>query len=281
MKKRFSMQKKKTAALRKKDKISKNKNFIQKLSNSFFLIKNNKLLFFFVILLTIIYLGASLGVMTYYWIDAARHEEAVFGYIESIPLDDPLSSPLGADPLKAYEEIRGVKEALSLMAVFLMLSHLLINGASWLLVKLMRSKDGIIEFIKSYVAVSLVYIVLFLTLTYITFTKAFANAMEGQSNTALNIIGWICIIVLSYFYFISLGLSTNSKLKEIPLKTLKNAMKPLTTLPTYLLSITSVLLFGFLIYYFLEGNFFILLFSVIMLFFSLAYNKVLFSCEFE
>jgi hypothetical protein len=260
---------------------TEDKNFFHKLTDSLKLVKNNKLLFLFVIILTIIYIGASVAVMTYYWVDAATHQAAVFNYIDSIPLDNPLNSPLGSDPLQIYDEINGVKNAFIMMGVYLLLLALLINGSSWLLVKLIRSKDGIIEFIKSYLAVFFVYACLFGLFLYLTVKSYFENAMNGAPNTILNLVGWLCLVILAYLYFISVGLATNSKLKEIPLKTLKNSIKIFTAFPTYILAMVLAAGFGYLINYFLEGSLFMLLFSIIMLFISIAYNKVLFSSEFE
>ncbi len=282
-KKCFTVVKNKEKSLKLKSvkKNSPSKTFLSKLSDSFRLIKNNKFLFSLTVILTIIYVAVSVAIMAHYWVEASAHQEAVFGYIDSIPLDDPTKSPLGSDPLMVYKEIDAAKNALIMMGLFILLATFFIDGTAWLLVKFMRSKDEIFEFLKSYIAIFFLFMALFGSLIYFTFKIAFSDALSNSPNRIVNIIGWILLLILLYLYFIAMALVTNSKLKEIPLKLFKNSIKLFTSVPTYALSLFLIIFFGYFTVYFLEGNLFMLSLSIIMFFVSLAYSKVLFSSQFE
>ena len=255
--------------------------FFQKIIQSYSVIKQNKLLFGATVLATLICISLMIFVIFIFSLSAIENLQNVFGYIESIPVDDPFAGPLGEDPLSIYQSIEGAKQALLGLGLFLVLLGLVMGGLNWLLTKFMVSKKKTLDFVRDYAVVFLSYVVPFGLLFYYTTKTSVNNALNGTPNPWLNLVTWILLLVVLYFYGISLGLTTNSKLKDIPQKTLRNAKNFTLTIPVYLVSLVLVVLFGVLINFFLEKSFLGLMLAILLFLASIAYSWVLFAVSFE
>lgn len=259
----------------------KKENFYSNLKVSFNLIKDNKLLFALLFLTVALFLGLSLLAIAIYSVETAQHQDAVLAYLDTIQTTDPVANPMGENPLFIYEEIEAAKRSTYLLFGYLALFTLVINGLSWFIVKLMINRKGKLEFLKSYLAVFFFYGVIGSLFVYFAFKTASDFALSGKPMLALNIITWILTILLVYTYSISAGLMANSRLKEIPKKLWQNSLKPMITLPTLLIAGLLVSGASYMLYFFNEKNEFMIYLALILLFLSIAYNKVLFASQFK
>ncbi len=267
-----------------KKKSGNEEGFLKKIKRSFTLIKENKFMFFLVFFSTIIFITSALMIVSYYTIEAVTHQQVVLDYLSNLDTQgDPMASPLGTDPLFIYQEIAATKKAFLLLGTFLLADFLILNGLVWFLVKLIREKSRKLEFLKSYSIVFFTYLILMALTIYPAYRIFFTNT-DTAISTPMMIVGLILtavLLMLLYLYGISISLTTNSTLLEIPKKTLKNAKKIWIALPTFLIPLALVSLLLYLINAYYDTSELILSISLILIFLIAAYSRVLFSSVFD
>lgn len=282
----------KKIVVEKKGKVSKNistdidkgyLNFFYRLKNSFLLIKNNKLWFTLLSFSTLFYLSIFVFLLYYFTMIIFEHQQIVLDYLTTISEADIIAGNLGPDPLAVYNHMQLWKQSFYMLIFWLSITILFIGGALWGIVNQMKKKIKFTRFLLNYFATQFIYFIPFIAIFYFSFNQYFEAAMGGESNQYITFFSWIGLFVVSYIYYISLGLTTNSTtLKELFKKTFKLSIKPLITFPTYVLALSLIVGISYLIYFFNEvyDNFYLLGFSLLIFIFALAYVKLLFAEEF-
>lgn len=255
--------------------------FYNNLIDTIKIIFDNKRICILQLILTLIFLIMFISITFYFSIKAIDSLQYVFNYLEQIEVSDPLSSPLGDDPLLIYKNIKSVKTALYFYGLSLIIISFIFGLVNWLLVKLMIDKKKILDFIKAYSIVFFSYMIPYMLLFYLNFKIAYENAIEGSYNPWLNAVSWIVLIILTYFYFISISLTINSKFKDIPKKTLIIGKKITSTFPIYFISIIYISIFLWLIVVFIERNLAVLNLMILLLVMSICYSRILFATAFS
>ncbi|MBR9690401.1 hypothetical protein GOV08_01830 [Candidatus Woesearchaeota archaeon] len=258
----------------------KDENFLDKLKRSLHIINKNKRLFIILIVSTIIMVLLTTLITYKYSLSAITHQQEVFDYINSINTTNPTQS-LGEDPLEIYRHIQGVKTALITMSILLGIAFFIFSGINWGITKLMTKKKDFKEYLKAFSATFIAYAVPFSIFFYLTFKLAFRTAAGEISIPGINALSWIFLLIILYFFYISLALTTNTKLSDIPKKTLKNALNFKITAPVFLSTIFLVSLFSYSIFLFAEGNFILLLMLIFLQLTTLSFSKVLFAVSFD
>ena len=257
-------------------------NFFHRLKNSFLLIKNNKLLFSLLCILTFVYIATSVFLLFYYTTDVFENQKVVIDYLSNVSESQIISGDLGPEPLIVYNHMLLWKKAFYTLIFTLSSSVLIFGIILWGIVNFMKRKLTFRNFLLNYFVVQLVYFIPFILIFYFSFNQYFENALGGETSAYVTLLSWIALFIIGYLYFISLGLTTNSILRDIFRKTFRLSIKPLIVLPTYLLSLSLIIGSFYLIYLFNEiyDNFYLLGTSLILFFIVFAYTKILFAEEF-
>lgn len=265
--------------------------FFKRFKNSFYIIKENKLLFSALTILMVAYLSAFVFLYNLFISKFYEYGKDILDYIDLLAMNaNSLSQNnleflnQGPDPMKIYQaEITLLKITL-LFVVIGLISLLLFEGISWLIITIMRKKISVKTYLKNFFTIHLVYVPLFFLFFAFSLNKSFEYALNGEPNLALNIITTIIFLVIIYFYFISLALTTSvTTLKELFFKTFKLSIKLTITTPTYFISLVLILIFfsliyiQFLVYEFIWTG----IISIIALFIVLAYIRILLTSMFE
>lgn len=265
--------------------------FFKRFKNSFYTIKENKLLFSALSFLMLAYLSAFVFLYNLFISKFYEYGKDIIDYIDLLAMNaNSLSQNnleflnQGPDPLKIYQaEITLLKVTL-LFIVIGLIALLLFEGISWLIITLMRKKISVKTYLKNFFVIHLAYIPLFFIFFAFSLNKSFEYALNGEPNLALNIITSLIFLVVLYFYFISLALTTSVKtLKELFFKTLKLSIKVTITTPTYLISLVLILILFSLIYiqFLVYEMVWTGIITLILMFMALAYIRVLLASMFE
>lgn len=258
-------------------------NFFQRFKNSFLSIKNNKFWFTLLSVSTLIYLSIFIFLLYYFTVIIFEHQQIVLDYLSTISEADIIAGKLGPDPLAVYQHMLLWKQSFYMLIFSLSMTILLVGGALWAIVNKMKNVVGFKRFLLNYFTVQLIYFIPFIAIFYFSFNQYFEAALGGASNQYITLFSWIGLFVVSYLYYISLGLVTSSTtLKSLFKKTFKLSIKPLITLPTYIFSLSLIVGVSYLIYFFndIYDNFYLLGVSLLFFILALAYIKVFFAEEF-
>lgn len=251
------------------------------------LILKNKSLFILLFILQIIFLAVFFSINLIYQIKILQSAKVITDYLSEQKLDEVSVSSnilqqkniLGNDPLLISRKYNEIVKNFRLYLIYIFILIIVFVSIAWSITHKLIYKINFKQLIKIFLkifVVSLFYFGLiflfFFSLFNISFTEFTAESIKLSTKYVPL---FIFSIALTYFMFVSLSLTNKTELKNIVQKTLRIGIKKIH----YILAVyfINILLFGisvFLLYYFIERNLFILLSSIILMFFSFVFGRV-------
>jgi len=260
---------------------------LNSLKESFSLIWKNKSLFFLLIILQIIFLAAFFYVNLAYQVKILENVKSISDYLSQQKLDDvsvaasiqQQKNILGEDPLLISRNFNDIRKNFRLYLIYIFLLFTFFISISWAITGKLVYKINFVatakNFLKNFIA-SLAYLGLIFLFFFSLLNIPLSGVAAESSKLLTKYIPFLIFsIVLVYFMFISISLMHNTRLKNIVQKTLMIGIKK----AHYILAVYLVNIFLFfaalsIFYYFIEGNFFILLLSILLMVFSFVFGRI-------
>ena len=260
---------------------------LNSLKQSFALIWKNKSLFFLLFILQIIFFAVLFFISLAYQTRILESSKAISDYLSQQKLDDvsvasdilQQKNILGDDPLIISRHFNEIEKNFRLYLIYIFIFLIIFISLFWAVTIRLIHKHGVKQsikyFLKNFIIV-LIYLGLIFSFFYSVFNITLSEAAaQGLGLFAKYIPFLIASIVLIYFMFISLSLLDKTELKSIVQKTLDIGIKKIH----YILAVYSAVIFLFvvsifLLYYFLDINFFIVILSLIILIFSFVFGRI-------
>ena len=265
-----------------------NRNIIlNSLQETFALIWKNKLLFVLLFILQIIFF-VILSLITYKYVPKmVESQKAIEDYMSSLKLDEPSVSSsilqqksiLGDDPLMISRNFNEIAKNFRIYLIYVFILMIIFISTAWSITNKMINKNNFKQSAKNFLKISVVLLfylglifAFFFSLLNISFTEI---AADGKNIITKYIIFLLVSIALAYFMFISLSLTYRIEFKNIVQKTLSVGIKKIHYIfLVYFINIFLFIIAIILLYYFIEKNLFILLFSLILMIFSFIFGRI-------
>ena len=238
--------------------------------------KTKILLIFFLQILFFI----ALSLIFYHTLNPAmEHAKNALDYYDKINTTqaEGMSGIIGEEPFVIYDSYKKMMYYLELMALFSIISFIVINGVVWAFSDDLINKKDLKQFLAylfNFGIISLAFILVEYALIFNTFK---VSLLETESNGSLfPLIGILLLsVVLIYFFYISLSIIDKRNLKEIARLTfLVGIFKFPFILLIYLINLIIFGLFSYLIYLTIELNIAILSIVVILFVCSFVFVRL-------
>lgn len=235
-------------------------------------INKNKSKIFLIFLLQIVFFIA-LSLIFYNTINPAmKHAKSAVDYYDKINITESsgMFGYLGEDPLIIYKNYTKMMYYLKFMALFSILTFIIINGLLWTITDSLVNKKNIkqsFNYFTNFGILTLISILLFYILIFNTLKS---SLVKLEYNLSPLIGGLFLLIILTYFLFISFSLIDKRKLKDILKLTFKiGIFKFPKIILIYLINLFIIFLFSYLLFLTIESN--IIILSIVLILFILSF----------
>lgn len=259
---------------------------LSSVKQSFALIWRNKSLLALLFALQIIFFVILFFINLTYQTRILESAQAITDYLSKQRLDEvsvasnilKQKNILGDDPLMISRNFNEMVKNFRIYLIYIFVLLIAFASLSWAITnRLIHNADfkQLTKIFSRIFIVLLFYLGLIFIFFFYLFNISFAEIATVSGLTTKYIPFLIFSIILAYFMFISLSLIHKIELKRIFKKTLSVGIKKMH----YILAVyfVNVLLFAvsiFLLYYFIEKNFFILLLSITLMIFSFVFGRI-------
>ncbi|MBU1004696.1 MAG: hypothetical protein KJ561_02600 [Nanoarchaeota archaeon] len=182
---------------------------------------------------------------------------------------------LGEDPLSVYNSYNKMMYYLKYLALFAILSILLISSIIWPLSSSLienKSKHQIIDYLFKFIIINLISLLLIYVLI---FQKLKASIITMEISMLPFISSLFALLIILYFTFIALSIISKKTPKDILKTTFRlGILKANYILLIYLINIITIALFSMLVYLTIELNILLLAITVIFWVFSFVFARL-------
>lgn len=260
---------------------------LNSLKESFKSIYKNKSLFFLLLLLQIIFFIVFSFINLTYQTKILESAKAITDYISQQQLDEVsitqniLSQKdiLGGDPLSISKNFNEMAKNFRIYLAYIFLLLIFFVSLLWAATDRLIYSDSIkhsIKIFKKMLVVLLFYLGIIFLFFYSIFSISLTEAALESSRLLIKYVPFLIIsMILAYFMFVSLALLHKTGLKDVVQKTLSIGIrKAHYILAVYFINIFLFVISTFLLYYFIEKSFFILILSIVMIIFSFVFGRI-------
>ena len=257
------------------------------LKESFSLIWKSKPWIFALLLIQIGFFAAIFAISNAYLPKMLENAQAMSNYISAQNFDEASMTErvlqqkdiLGDDPTALTNYFDGVVENFKTYFAYLFIFILVFSSLSWSITHKIIYKINFRQLTRNFSStfvVLLFYLGLIFLFFYLLLNISFSEAVLQGSKIFIKYIPFLIFsIIFAYFMFISLALSNKIEIKELVQKTLEIGIKKAHyILAVYTINILLFILSVFLITYFIDKNFFVVILSLISFIFSFVFARV-------
>lgn len=186
---------------------------------------------------------------------------------------------LGEDPAAITRYFDGVVENFKIYLAYLFISILVFFSILWSITHKIADKLNFRQFMRNFNSIFVVllfYLGLIFLFFYLLLNISFSEAVLQGSRIFTKYVPFLIFsIILAYFMLISLALSNKIEIKQLVQKTLAIGIKKAHyILAVYAINFLLLLVSVFLMAYFIDKNFFVVVLSLILFIFSFVFGKI-------
>src|SRR3989338_5440473 len=242
----------------------------------------NKLLFLLVLFIQLLFFSALFYVSLVYQTRIYEGTKAISDYMQQQQLDDisvaknimQQKSILGDDPLSISRNFNNVILNFRWYLVYTFTILVIFIPLLWTISGKLLGHINLKHFIRN-ITLSFCYLILIFIFFYSITNISFSEAAVSSVFVLKYLTFLIAAVVLFYFMFISLSLAKNTELKNIIPKTLEIGIKKIHyMLAAYFINLILVILSLFLLIYFIDKNFAVVVLSVLLFIFSFIFGRI-------
>ena len=257
------------------------------LKESFNLMRKNKSFFILLFVLQVLFFVIFSVINYNYQTKIIENAKAITNYLSNQKLDEVSATSnilqqkniLGDDPLMISRNFNEIIKNFRIYLIYLFILLIFFISIAWALTSKIINKLNFKQLINIFLK-NLIILLFFLGLIFGFFFSllniSIIQLAEESSQFFLKYIIFVFFsIILLYFMFVSFSLTNKTELKNIVQKTLSIGIrKAHYVLSVYFINMFLLVTSVFLLYYFIEKNPFILLFSIILLIFSFIFGRI-------
>ena len=261
----------------------------ESLKESFLAISNKKKLFLLIFILQIVFFFLIAAISINYFTKIIENSKNILDYSEKLNLDsakmqlDVLQQKnfLGEDPLLISRNYDKLIKNFGIFLFYIFISFSLVNGFLWYCASNIHAKKLFLiknsfRYLLKFLVVSIFLFLISILFFYSLLEITFSGFLNANPKTFIPLL--LLTAILLYFIYISIPLINSFKLKELPKKAFFIGTKRVfIVLISYLITLISIALSLFLVFYFLELSGLLLFISLILMIFVFVFNKVYFS----
>ncbi|MBI2654963.1 hypothetical protein HYX06_00880 [Candidatus Woesearchaeota archaeon] len=186
---------------------------------------------------------------------------------------------LGEDPAALTKYFDGVVENFRIYLVYIFVFILVFSSLLWSMTHKITDKLNLKQSMRNFyiiLAILLFYLGLIFLFFYLLLNISFSEAVLQGSKIFIKYAPFLVFsVILAYFMFISLALPHKGEIKQVVQKTLAVGIrKAHYILAVYSINLLLAVLFIFLMAYFIDRNFFIVILSIISFIFSFVFARI-------
>ena len=263
------------------NKMSKNI-ILSSLKESFSVIWKKKLLFLLIFFIQILFFSALFYISLVYQTKIYESTKAISDYMQQQKLDDITVAKniinqkniLGDDPLSISRNFNNLIINFRLYLIYTFIALIVSMPLLWAMTEKFFSHISLKYFFNNLIIV-FGYLILIFIFFYSLTNISFSGAAQTFGFALKYLIFLILSVVLFYFMYISLSLARNTELKDIITKTLKIGIKKMHyILAVYFINFILVVLSVFLLIYFVDTNFAVVVMAILMFMFSIIFGRI-------
>ncbi len=268
--------------------IMKSKNILlNSLAESFSAIWKNKLFFLLLFVLEVIFLSALFYVSITYIPKMLESAQAMTDYMNQQKFDDLTvasnilhqKSILGDDPLAITRNFNEITKNFRIYFAYVFILLAIFLSVSWIFTFKFINKSNLKiskKILFGILAVVLFYIAIIFALFHFLLNISILEAAYDTSKIFIKYALFVLFTpIIAYFMYISLSLSYNTDLKDIVQKTLGIGIRKIHyMLVIYFINIFLFIISVYLISYFIDRNFFIVFFSIILMISGFIFGRI-------
>lgn len=233
------------------------------------------------------FLAAFFYVNLDYQVKILENVKSISDYLSQQKLDDvsvaasiqQQKNILGEDPLLISRNFNDIIKNFRLYLIYIFLLLIFFISINWAITNRLVYKTNLMatskNFFKNFIA-SLAYLGLIFLFFFSLLNIPLSGVAAESSKLLTKYVPFLLFsIALVYFMFISISLMHNTRLKNIVQKTLMIGIKKAHyILAVYFINILLFTVSVISFYSFIEGNFFILLLSILLMVFSFVFGRI-------
>ena len=264
------------------------KNIIfRSLNDSFSLIWRNKAWILALVLIQIGFFAAVFMVSNAYLPKVLENAQSMSAYISAQNFDEAAMTErvlqqkdiLGDDPAALTKYFDGVVENFRVYLVYIFVFILIFSSLLWSITHKITDKLSLRQLTRNFYSIFIIllfYLGLIFLFFYLLLNISFSEAVLQGSKIFIKYVPFLIFsAILAYFMFISLALSHKGELKQAVQKTLTVGIKKAHyILAVYSINLLLAVLFIFLMAYFIDRNFFIVILSIILFIVSFVFARI-------
>ncbi len=260
---------------------------LSSLRESFSLIWKNKSWIVFLAVIQIGFFAVIFKFSNIYLPKVLENAKAMSNYISNQNFDEASMTErvlqqqdiLGEDPMALTRYFEGVIKNFRIYLAYLFIFILIFSSFLWSITHKITHKIGLRQLTKNFYSIFIVllfYLGLIFLFFYLLLNISFSQAVLQGSKIFMKYIPFLIFsIILAYFMFVSLALSSKSEIKELVQKTLTIGIKKVHyILLVYFINILLFILSIFLMAYFIDRNFFVVVLALILFMFSFVFARI-------
>ena len=257
------------------------------LKESFSSIWKNKAWVLALVLIQVGFFAAIFIVSNAYLPKMLENAQAMSAYISTQNFDEASMTErvlqqkniLGDDPATMARYFGGVVENFRIYLVYIFVLVLVFSSILWSITHKITDKLGLRKLIRNFYSILVIllfYLGLIFLFFYLLLNISFSEAVLQGSKIFIKYAPFLIFsVILAYFMFISMALSHKSGIKQVVQKTLAIGIKKINyILAVYAINILLFILSIFLMDYFIDKNFFVVILSLIFFIFSFAFARI-------
>lgn len=255
------------------------------IKKSFSMIWKNKALFALLFVLQIIFFAVFVFITLTYQTKILESAKAITDYLSKQNLDEASvassllqkKNVLGDNPLMISRNFNEIIKNFRLYLVYAFALLVVFASINWTITNELIHKNNLKRLMKAFFRIFIV-LLFYLGLIFL-FLLFNVSLMHFGAESAKLLTKLVLLLVfssiLSYFMLISLSLSHNTELKNIAKKTFIIGIKKIHyILSVYFVNIFLFIAAAFLLFYFIEKSYLILLLSILLMIFSFVFGRI-------
>ena len=207
---------------------------------------------------------------------AMQHAKEAVDYYDKINItqDSGMFGYLGEEPLIIYNNYNKMLDYIKFMALFTILTVLIINSLIWTLTHNLINNKNLkksLNYITKFGILTLATALIF----YILIFDKLRSSLAELEYSLLPLVGTILTLaILLYILYISYALIDKRKLKDILKLTLKTAVKFPKIILVHIINLLIISLFAYLTYLTIEANIISLSIAIILFILSIIFTRL-------
>ena len=260
---------------------------LSSLKESFFLIWKNKAWLFVLVLIQTGFLIAVFLLSGNYLPRVLENAQLMSAYISAQNFDEASMTErvlqqkdiLGEDPEALTRHFDGIIENFKIYLVYIFVLVLVFSSILWSVTHKIMNKPGLRQLIRNFSSIFIIllfYLGLIFLFFYLLLNISFSEAVLQGSRIFIKYVPFLIFsVILAYFMFISLALPHKGEIKQVVQNTLTIGIKKAHyILAVYFINILLFIISVFLMGYFIDRNFFVVILSLIFFIFSFVFARI-------